>query len=154
MKLTTTFWSDKVETFDTILYINGKTNEIVAQAHLSDKNQTVNFFKFISKFVKTKQVLKSIEFYQNNNADYWQFATYYKGEITPIKWFDLHINPNLVISHDHAFDTTLIKVNGQNVPFGKFPIGKCYMNKKFPKYRAFNIKSKAYKFIANKVSNS
>lgn len=151
MKLTTTFWSEKVETLDTLLYINGKTKEIVAQANLNNKNQTYLFFKSLSKFIQTKKVLDSYKENFYENPTYYQFATILDNEITPIKWFDLVIDDKTTISHDIAFNTTLIKINDLRMPFGKFPM---WLDKKLPKYREFKLKAKCYKFIANKIAKS
>ena len=142
MKVTTTFWSEEVFTFHNLLYYNGKTKKVVFVADLNDVFDTARFFKNIASFVKTKQVLQTVE-----NDEWFQFAVMYNNEITPIKWFDLHVD-DVVLSHDIAFETTLIRKNGVGISFGRFPRGF----KKIAKYREFNIKRRAYKYIANQIA--
>lgn len=151
MRLSTTFWSDEVHEFDNLLYVNGKTKEIVFRANLNDVQNTYRFFKNISKFVKSNIVRKTLY-----DDDVWyQFYVLKDDDLVPIKWFDLIIDEKTTISHDIAFSTTLIKKNGVQVPFGKFPHWyKNWERKKFPAYRELNIKSRAYKYLANKVWNS
>lgn len=151
MKLTTTFWSEKIEEFENLLYINGSTKEIMFQTKLGDSLETYNFFKNIARFVKTKQVLKTVDNICWNNEIYYQFAVQAEDKIIPIKWFDLVINEKVTISHDIAFETTLINKNGLEVPFGKFPL---LSKRKYSKYREFNIKSRAYKYIANQIQKN
>lgn len=156
MKITTTFWSDQVLEFDTLLYINGKNKEVMFKADLNDKYATYLFFKEVAKFMKTKKVLNTINNSYWDKQEYYQFATMYEGEICPIKWFDLVINDKLIVSHDIAFETTLIKRNGVSIPFGRFPMWY-YYNKpaaKLPKHREFKIKAKAYNFMANEIKKS
>lgn len=156
MKLTTTFWSDKVHVFNKLLYIKGNTNEIIFEADLNDVFTTFVFFKEIAKFVKSPTVLKTIDSDGWEKQDYYQFAVIDGNEIVPIKWFELVVNDNLILSHDIAFETTLIKRNNVVIPFGRFPSYYYYKNPnvKLPKHREFNIKSKAYKFIANQVKKN
>lgn len=156
MKITTTFWSDQVLEFDTLLYINGNTKEVMYQADLNDKYATYLFFIDIAKFVKSKAVLNTINGNAYDNQEYYQFATIYEEQITHIKWFDLVINDKLVISHDIAFETTLIKRNDVRMSFGYFPMWYYYHknNPKLPKYREFKIKARAFKFIANQIKKS
>lgn len=150
MKITTTFWSDKVQEFSKLLYINGNTKEIIFEADLNDVFATYNFFKNIAKFVKSPTVLKTVDKNCWKGDDYYQFAVIHENEIWHIKWFNLVINDNIVISHDIAFETTLIKKNDVSIPFGKFPMWY-RKNTKLPKYREFNIKARAYKYMANQV---
>lgn len=49
-----------------------------------------------------------------------QFAVSIDNQITPICWFDLHINNDCIISRDYAFNVTLLKKNGVNIPLGRF----------------------------------
>lgn len=154
MKLQTTFYSDKIETFEQLLYINGRTQEIMFQTDLNNVFQTYLFFKNLAKFVKTKKVRDTIKFDAwSYNDDYFQFATVVENKITPIKWFDLIVSDKNVISHDIAFETTLIKKNKRRLSFGQFPM--VYYNRnenvKLPKYRELNIKARAYKYMANQV---
>lgn len=156
MKLQTTFWSDKVETFEQLLYINGRTEEIIYQTDLSNAFDTYLFFKNIAKFVKSKKVRDTIHFNEwTREDDYFQFATIVDNKITHIKWFDLVVADNLVVSHDIAFETTLIKKNGIKLSFGQFPFVyyNYKKNVKLSKYRELNIKAKAYKYMANQVKS-
>ena len=148
MKVTTTFWSDDVHEFDKLLFIRGKTKEILFEADLNDAMETYTFFKNISNFVKLPAVRKTAF-----DDDVWyQFAVMFKDEVTCIKWFDLVVDETLTLSHDIAFSTTLIRKNDVLVPFGKFPMW--YKgSKRFPKYRELNIKSRAYKYLANRVKD-
>ena len=149
MKLTTTFWSDEIHTFDRLFFVNGHTKEIALEANLNDAYQTRLFFKELSKFVKTKKVRET----RLSETDYYQFAVPNEyNEITHIKWFDLVIDDGLTISHDIAFSTTLIQKNGEIQPFGKFPMWY-KQPKKFPKYWEFKIKSRAYKYISNRIAD-
>jgi hypothetical protein len=143
MKVTTTFWSDEVHTFHTLLYYNGKTKKVMFETDLNNAVDTAKFFRNLSSFVKTKRVFQTL-----GNDEWFQFAVIRDGEITPIKWFDLHVG-DVVLSHDIAFETTLIRKNGFEIPFGKFP--RWDSKKKYPKYREFNIKQRAYKYIANQI---
>ena len=152
MKLNTTFWSKEVHSFDNILYINGATKEIIYETKLNDKFASYQFFKNIAKFVKTKRVRESILDY--DRKEYFQFALMKDGEITPIKWFDLVINDNVVISHDIAFETTLIKKNNQRVGFGHFPMYYWNRNIDLPMYRELNVKARAYKYMANQIKKT
>ncbi len=159
MKLTTTFWSETVFEFDKILFINGNTNDIIFQADLNDAFASYIFFKNISKFVMTplsrKALLKqqNSDYYDlNEKVDCFQFAVIKDGEIMPIKWFDLYINQYVKISHDIAFETTLVKKNGLRLSFGKFPM--CYYNINLPQYRALKIQAKAYKYFANQIKKN
>lgn len=154
MKLTTTFWSEKVHEFDKILFINGKTKEIKFQADLNSPWNTQLFFKEVAKFVKTKHVRDTLYANPFNGRDvYYQYALLVDGEVTPIKWFDLHVNDKVVISHDVAFDTTLIRRNDVGVPFGHFPMYYYRRNEnaKLPKYRELNLRAKACKYMANQI---
>lgn len=154
MKLQTTFWSDTVHTFDKLLYINGRSKEIIYQADLNNNYQTYLFFKDVEKFVKSKTMRKTIDSdCWNNRDDFYQFAVILEGDVTHIKWFDLIISDNTVISHDIAFETTLIQKNDVDIPLGRFPMYyyRKYKNPKLPKYREFNIKARAYKYMGNQV---
>lgn len=151
MKLKTTFWSENVNEFDKIFYINGSTEEIMFQADLNNALNTYLFFKNIAKFVKSKKVLNNMNSNSFKSSEYYQFAIILKGKIKHIKWFDLVIQENLIISHDIAFETTLLKRNNVNLYFGRFTIN---YQKKMPKYREFNIKSRVYKYMANQVKKS
>lgn len=143
MKLSTTFWSEEVYEFNELLYINGKTQEVMFRTNLSNCVDTAQFFNTLAKFVKSKPVLNTA--YTDN---WYQFAVIDEGKITLVKWFDLIISNDITISHDIAFETTLIRKNGQIIPFGKFPNWR----KKAPsKYREFNIKARAYRYVANQI---
>lgn len=153
MKLTTTFWSKEVHEFSNLLYINGSTNEIVFEADLGDLQSTYGFFQNLSRFVKSKAVQRTIYADYCKKETYYQFAVQKDNEIIPIKWFNLVISDKCVISHDIAFDTTLIKKNNLRQTFGNFP--HYYYNKnpstQLAKYREFNVKSRAFKYIANQL---
>lgn len=151
MKLTTTFWSEEVHEFDKLLYINGNTKEIMFQTDLKNAFETYNFFKALAKFVKSTTMRKTIDNSAWDNEDYYQFAVLRENEIIHIKWFDLVVSDKITLSHDIAFETTLIKKNGQTVPFGRFPMWYYNRNIKLPKYREFNVKAQAYKYLANQV---
>jgi hypothetical protein len=151
MKLTTTFWSKEVHTFEYLLFINGKTDEVAFKTNLNNKFETSAFFRKLAKFVKSPTMRKTIDFQTWEKSDYYQFAVLVDGKVTPIKWFDLVINDNLTFSHDIAFDTTLIQSNGNHMPFGHFPMYYYKKNIHLPKYWEFNVKARAYKFMANQA---
>jgi len=150
MKRKTTFWSKDEYEFDKLLYINGQSKEIIYQTSLDNAFETFCFLKNIAQFVKSKKVLDTISNDYSDKTDFYQFATIHNNEIMHLKWFDLMINDKLTISHDIAFETTLIKKNGQTLPLGKFPHWN-KRNKKLPKYREFNLKARAYKYMANQI---
>ena len=156
MKITTTFWSKEKFEFSKLLYINGNTKEIMFETNLDNVFETYLFFKNIAKFVKSNEVLKTIDNSAWANQTYYQFATIFEDKITHIKWFDLVINEKMTISHDIAFQTTLIKRNNVDIPFGRFPnlYYKNNIDPKLAKYREFNIKSRAYKFMANQIKKT
>ena len=141
MKLTTTFWSEVIHTFSALYFINNKTNEIIFKTDLNNKLETYNFFKNVSKFVLTKQVM-----FAPDDVCY-QFAVQSDMGIEPLKWFDLHLE-KCILNHDIAFATTLIRKNDMIIPFGKFPM---WTNKRLSKHREYKLKSKAYKYLANQV---
>lgn len=153
MKLITTFWSKDSFEFDELLYIHRykltyEMQEIVFRTKLNDKVATYQFFKDVAKLVNSNKVHQSM--YDFN--DCYQFAVIHNGNVTPIIWFDLVINDKLTINHDLAFGTTLIKRNDQVIPFGKFPMQ--YHSKKLPLYREFNLKKRAYTYIANQIKSN
>jgi hypothetical protein len=150
MKITTTFWSEEVHEFNKLLYINGNTKEVMFQADLDDNWDTYQFFKNISQFAKSPTMRKTIDSHPYEKQDYYQFAVMEGDKITHIKWFDLIINEKVKISHDIAFETTLIKNNNIPISFGRFPMWY-ERHVKLPKYREFNIKHRAYKYMANQV---
>jgi len=143
MKVTTTFWTDDIYEFTELLYINGRTKEVIFRTNLCDRFETYKFFKAVSKFVKSSTCIDSY-----NTKQWYQFAVVRDFEVEHIKWFDLVINDTMTISHDIAFETTMIVKNGIAVPLGKFPM---WADKEQPKYREFNLKARAYKYIANQV---
>lgn len=152
MKLVTTFWSKEVHEFDNLLYINGKTQAIIFQTNLGDVPGSVKFFKNIARFVKSASVRKALYSGKYESEVYYQFAVMKDGEMTPIKWFDLVINDKLTISHDIAFNTTLVKRNDVDMPFGRFPMYYYRRNINLPKYRELNVKARAYKFMGNQIN--
>lgn len=143
MKITTTFWSEEKFDFSELFYINAKTQEIVFQSDLNDMLNTFNFFQQITKFVKNFNMRKEVF----NSDLYYQFAVMKDGEITPIKWFDIVIDDKTVISHDIAFETTIIYKNDIRVALGGFPFGM----KHYAKHREYNVKARAYKYIGNQI---
>lgn len=144
MRLVTNFWmNDEDFTFDKLLYIDYKSKEIVFSVDLSDQFATFLFFRSLAKFVKTKRVLDTV-YHQNNH---FQFAVMHEGALAPIVWFDLMIGKDR-FSHDSAFNTTLIMRNGEIQPFGRFPM---HTARRLPKYREFNLKARAFKYLANRV---
>jgi hypothetical protein len=147
MKLTTTFWSEEKHDFTQLLYVNNHTKEVMFQTDLTNKFETHLFFKNIAKFVKSKEVRNTIN---HERVEGYQFAvSENNGEIIFIKWFDLVIDEKNIISHDIAFETTLITKNNVQIPFGRFPMR--YKYNSLAKYREFNIKAQAYKYIANQI---
>lgn len=150
MKITTTFWGDEVHIFNHLLYIKNHNDEVMFQSDLNDMRATALFFKNIAKFMKTDEVKKTIDEFEDN-PNYYQFAVRVDDVITNIKWFNLVIHDKLTISHDLAFETTLISKNKLRMTFGNFPMYYDSRNIKLPKYHSLNIKAKAYKFIANQI---
>lgn len=151
MKITTTFGSQQIHCFDQLLYINGKTKDIMFQANLDNPFETYLFFKDIARFSLSETVRKTL--YSSYNDDYYQFAVLEDGQVTPIKWFDLIINDKTTVSHDIAFNTTLIRKNDIDIPFGKFPMW-CKKPNSLPLYREFKIKNKAYRYMANQINKT
>lgn len=142
MFLTTTFWSKEIHRFEYLFLIQGSTREIISRADLNDKWDSIKFFKDVSRFRKNQTI------HDENDSRWYQFAVIENGKILPIKWFDLHISECVVISHDIAFETTLIKRNGIDLPFGKFPH---WTKHPLPLNREFKLKSLASKYIANQI---
>ena len=153
MKITTTFWSEEVHEFSTLLYIHGNTDEVIFETELNNPFASYEFFKQISQFNQTREIHKTLD-EPYAKKQYYQFAVIHKNKICPIKWFDLVINESVVISHDIAFETTLIKRNDVIIPFGKFPMSYWQKGINLPKNREFNIKSRAYQFMANQVNKN
>lgn len=149
MKLKTDFWSEEKFEFDKLMYIQGNSKQIMFEADLNSVWSTYRFFKDIEAFVKTRKVRKTLFNDIWKNQEYYQFAVVMEGKIIPVKWFDLIIDANTIISHDFAFDTTLVQKNNRYLSFGAFPMH--IHHKKLPLYREFNIRSRAYKYIANEV---
>lgn len=149
MKLMTTFWSEEKHYFTQLFYVNNQTKEIMFQTNLNNMFETYLFFKNVAKFV---QSLKARNVINNEKAYTYQFAASEedKGkEVIFIKWFDLILNETTTLSHDIAFETTLIKKNNITLPFGKFPMS--YKYGELSKYREFNLKTRAYKYVANQI---
>ena len=143
MQLLTTFWNDEKLSFKKLLYIDYKSKEIVFSVDLSDKFATFLFFRSLAKFMKRKRALDTV-YHQNNH---FQFAVMHEGRVSPIIWFDIMIGEDR-FSHDSAFNTTLIKRNGEIQPFGRFPM---HTNRRLPKYREFNLKARVFRYLANRV---
>jgi hypothetical protein len=150
LKIVTTFWSDAIHEFNKLLYINGRTEEVLFEANLNDVFETFLFFRNLSKFVKSREVLNS--YYKE---DWFQFAVVVGGTITHIKWFDIVLDDDTTLSHDIAFETTLVRKNGFLINFGGFPYHlPPTKRRKLPKYREYNIKSRAYKYVSNRIKMS
>lgn len=143
MKITTTFWTEEKFDFSELLYINGITKEIMFKTDLNDTLNTFNFFQKLIKFVKNFNMRKEVY----NEVLYYQFAIMKDGEITPIKWFDIVIDDKTIIFHDIAFETTIIRKNDIRISLGGFPFGM----KHYAKHREYNVKARAYKYIANQI---
>ena len=148
MHVATTFWNDQVFTFDRLFHVKTKSRDVRFQADLNSPSNTVKFFKDVAKFVASKECHDTM--YTENR---FQFAVPGRPEINdntiiPVCWFDLIISDELKISHDIAFNTTLLEKNNMPVPLGKF---RLHTSHKLPRYREFNLKSRAYKFMANQV---
>lgn len=156
MQATTTFSKDKIETFHQIAYISIDNKNIIFQANIDNKYELSYFFRNCSK---VNQQLKLID------NDRFQFAFISEhGKTIPVKWFNIHLNGNNVISHDIAFSTTLIEKNGLTIPFGLFPFSLISKRKvcgvrqltkledKLYSYRReWSIKARAYKYISNQI---
>lgn len=156
MKVSTTFWSDKINDFSLLFFVKNNTKEILYKTDLNNSWDTYLFFKKISKFIKSREVKENFATKSWEERDCYQFAVWYNDKICPIKWFDFVISEKVVLHHDIAFETTMIKRNEVDIPFGRFP--RYYFNeskgKKPPKYREFNLKARAYKYMANQIKNS
>lgn len=151
MKLTTTFWSPEARSFDELLFVNNNTMEVLFSGDLTNTTNTCMFFKSVAKFVGSRKFLESVRArWLGRSDDWWQFAVRVDGVVTPIVWFQLVVNEELIIAHDLAFSTTLIKRNSVVVPFGRFPM--CYKTQVLPLYREFKLKARAYKFLANAIA--
>lgn len=145
MKIQTTFWSAEIVQLDNLLFINGKTKEIIFRADL-DKFHLRRFFKDVADFVISEKSRQSLS--NRDDGVWFQFGTMIDGKIVKIVWFDLVID-NDVLSYDLAFSTPLLSKNGQRLPFGSFPMAKKYSNRKLPNYRELKMKRRVFKYIAN-----
>lgn len=151
MQLTTTFWSDTVKTFGTLLFVKGEVRDgssqftTLRQVDLQDLDATATFFRELSKFVLLEECRRAY----SRKDSWYQFAVMRDGEVCPLKWFSLVADNGLVLSHDIAFDTTLIQKNGCAVPLGQFPHWS--KKRRHSRYRGLKVKSRAYKFISNQV---
>lgn len=156
MKVSTTFWSEKVHDFSLLFFINSNNNEILFKTDLNDIPGSYIFFQQISQFIISRKIKNNYATKSYEDRDCYQFAVWFDDKICPIKWFDLIINNEVTLHHDIAFSTTMIHRNKLIIPFGCFPSYSSDNKKKYPKYREFNIKSRCYKYMANqiKVQNS
>ena len=137
MKIVTDFWGDENYEFTKIALGECGSHKIVFQADLSDKWETVMFFKRCAKFVSARSAKqKHLQFFVIDSS----------GNTEPVVWFKLVISDSCVISHDYAFATPLIKRNGVTIPFGRF----CFSEDQ-PVHRHCKMKNLAYRFIANQV---
>lgn len=160
MKLETTMWSKEVLNFDSLVYIHFtpshedkyvQNKEIVKQVKISDGPLKVAaFFRDVADLMRSSEVRKSLK----EEHEHYQFGVIdEKNEIIPLKWFNLVSESGDVISHDIAFNVTYIKKNGLAQPLGSAAFLSQYDNKTFPLYREFNMKNRAYKYVANQVKN-
>lgn len=159
MKLETTmFGNKKVLNFDSLVYVHFtpslesryvQNKEIVKQVKISDGPLKVSeFFRDVALLMRSWNVRKSL----NEENEHYQFGVIDdENEIVPLKWFSLVSESGDVISHDIAFDVTYIKKNGMKQPLGSAAFISQYDNKVFPRYREFNMKNRAYKYVANQV---
>lgn len=154
MKLSTTFWSNEVHDFSLIFFIKSNTKEILFKADLTNPWDSYVFFHTISKYIKSKKVKHNYATKSYEDRDCYQFAVWFQDKITPIKWFNLVINDKVILSHDIAFSTTMIRRNCIDIPFGRFSHYSKGNKKKYPIYREFNIKARAYKYMANQVKEN
>lgn len=150
MKLRTTFWSKEVYEFDRLLMVRRAEGPqepftAVLDTSLKDLAAARAFFLAAARLMRSEQVRNEYR----REAAWYQFAVWRDEELCPIKWFDLVLDTGVVLSHDIAFNTTLIERNGLQVPFGRFPLNPL---KTYRLYRELNIKARAYKYIANQIS--
>ena len=143
MYLETDFWGSKEKyKFIELLFIENTSNSVIDKCDLTNKFCSYSFFKRVGDFVVSSKTIR-----EEKNGKCFQFAVMFDGIISPIKWFDLVLD-NCTISHDIAFDTTLISTNDMKQPLGRFPMwGKSYSTK----HRCEKMKKRAYKYIANKI---
>lgn len=156
MKIYTTNFSKETIEFNTIMFVHfertdgyHETKKILNSISVNDHPLKVAaFFENISNLMKTKKVRKSIF----SGKEHFQFVLSNEDfENFPVKWFTLELDNSIKISHDIAFETTLIKRNDVLIPFGRFNL---YSRHKLALYREYNMKRNAYKFISNEIEKS
>lgn len=150
MKVVTTFWTEQKFEFTDLLYIDCKTDKVQFEVKLNLPWAVYQFFKDLERFVQTTAVRQAS---YTDQAPHYQFAVLKDGKVTPIVWFDLVISDNLTVSHDIAFETTLLRKNGVIVPLGAFPF-RYPKTWHWPVHREFKLKKQAYRYIANKVKKT
>lgn len=125
---------------------NKPQQDIVFSVSLNEHPLKVaQFFKDVAKFMKSKKVLDTAF----SEKEHFQFALANEEyPIFPVKWFTFVLDNGDVINHDIAFSTTLIKKNNIRIPFGGFNLSQW---ESFAKYREYNMKRNAYKFISNQI---
>ena len=142
MKLKTSFWTKTIHEFNNLQLIKHNqspyhtAHTVVDSISLQNELDVALFFRRLAKKIMSFDI-----------NDTFQFAVIdFDLKLIPIKWFTLEIG-SIEISHDIAFETTLIKKNGVDIPLGRFP----FRNKKYPLRREMNIKRNAYKYISNQI---
>lgn len=145
MHLTTTFWSEDVHVFHELLFVRGHKQDftVMDRTALGCASDVSRFFRRLAAFVGTRQARE-----HRRRDDLWyQFAVMQGEELMPVKWFDLVLSNGVVLSHDIAFNTTLVRRNDMPVPLGRFPRG----SRRLPRYRELKLKRRVYKYIANQA---
>lgn len=147
MYLKTTFWSEDVHVFRELLFVRGHKQDftVMDRTVLGCASDVSRFFRRVAAFVGSPQAREHLR-----REDHWyQFAVMQGEELLPVKWFDLVLTNGVVLSHDIAFNTTLVERNGRPVPLGRFP--RWSDNRRYPRYRELKLKRRAYKFLANQA---
>lgn len=156
MHIETTNWGKEVIVFHKILYVlttydedhNQTFHTIKEISLLESKEKIVKFFSDVSKMQKSKQHRDS---YFKNTEHYQFFLDSAEHPMFPVKWFNLILDNGVNISHDIAFDVTLIRKNKMIIPFSRFFPSEF---QKRSKYHELIVKRNAYRYIANQIKNS
>lgn len=149
MDISTTFWTSEVHSFDELLYINGHTKDIIFRGSMAQPFLAIGFFKNIARFLKSRRFWDEQQSFQRGETkNRYQFAVMKDGAVMPIVWFELRISETMIISHDSAFHTTLLRKNGHVVPMGRFPMS---IRKKIPVFREHSMRALACKYMANRI---
>lgn len=149
MKLTSSYFDDDTPIdFESISWISFNRDKgpdkVCFSVKLSQGPRAIsNFFKSVAKFQNTRQSKDGV-LLENTH---FQFVLQSKTIPSfPCKWFLLTNDNGDVLKHDIAFSTTLIEINGLDIPLGRFPLNQ---NRFYPSFRELKIKKRAYKVIAN-----